>query len=75
MVSTGGSSLPPLTQEALDALTNSVSTDNSFTEQQAYTILTEELDLDKPAVDDIIERLHMRGHLYKVDGDFRLTDT
>lgn len=38
--------------------------------QQAYTILGEEIDLNKTAAEDLIERLHMRGHLYEVDGEF-----
>ncbi|WP_076432790.1 hypothetical protein [Haladaptatus litoreus] len=70
-----GSSLPPLAQEALDTLASSVSDDDSFTEQQAYAILVEELDLNQPAAADIIERLHMHGHLYEVEDGFRLTDS
>lgn len=74
MNSSGGASLPPLTQEALDALASAIPNDETFTEQQAYAILAEDLDLNQPAAEDIIERLHMRGHLYEVDDGFRLTD-
>ena len=42
--------------------------------KHAYTILNEEEDLGRPSAEDIIERLHDKGHLYEVEGKLRLTD-
>lgn len=66
--------LPPLTQDALDALTAAVPANESVSYEQAYRILAEAEDLGQPGAEDIIERLHMHGHLYEVDGQLRLTD-
>ena len=45
-----------------------------LTYEQAYAILNDEEDLERPAAEDIIERLYMKGHLYEVEGKLRLTD-
>ncbi|WP_227380605.1 hypothetical protein [Haladaptatus halobius] len=44
-----------------------------LTSEQAYATLVEEEDLERFAAEDILERLHMRVHVYEVDGHFRLT--
>ncbi|RBI59497.1 hypothetical protein DMJ13_23130 [halophilic archaeon] len=73
--SAGTSRLLPLAQDALDALSTAVPPNESFSYGHAYTILAEEEDLSQPAADDIIERLLLRGHLYEVDGELRLTES
>lgn len=74
MVSNGESPLTPLAQEALDVLVTAVPSEGEFTYEEAYTVLAEEEDLEWPAAKDIVERLHMHGHLYVVEGKLRLTD-
>ena len=68
------SPLTPLAQEALDALARKFSDEGELTYEQAYATLDEEEDLERPAAEDIIERLYMKGHLYEVEGKIRLTD-
>ncbi|MCO8245294.1 MULTISPECIES: hypothetical protein [unclassified Haladaptatus] len=70
----GKSPLTPLAQEALDALASALPDEGELTYEQAYAILKEEEDLGRPAADDIVERLHNKGHLYEVEGKLRLTD-
>ncbi|RBI60257.1 hypothetical protein DMJ13_18080 [halophilic archaeon] len=72
--STEAPRLPPLAQDALDALSAAVPANESFSYDCAYTILAEEEDLSQPAADDVLERLLLRGHLYEVDGLLRLTE-
>ncbi|WP_433631144.1 hypothetical protein [Halomicrococcus sp. NG-SE-24] len=74
MVSDGEPSLSPLAQDALDALISAAPHDDSFSYDHAYTILAEAEDLSHPAADDILERLLMRGYLYEVEGELRLTE-
>ncbi|WP_433633464.1 hypothetical protein [Halomicrococcus sp. NG-SE-24] len=74
MASNGEPSLPPLAQEALDALIAAAPHDDSFSYERAYTILAEAEDLSQPAADDILERLLSRGFLYEVEGELRLTE-
>ena len=74
MVSTGESPLTPLAQEALNALVAAVPSKGELSYEQAYAILNEEEDLERPAAEDIIERLSMKGYLYEVEGNLRLTD-
>ncbi|WP_440008369.1 hypothetical protein [Halomicrococcus sp. SG-WS-1] len=74
MASNGEPTLPPLARDALDALTTTAPHDDSFSYERACTILAEEEGLSQPAADDIIERLLLRGHLYEVDGELRLTE-
>ncbi|WP_433632873.1 hypothetical protein [Halomicrococcus sp. NG-SE-24] len=66
--------LPPLAQDSLDALTAAIPANEGFSYDRAYTILAEEEDLSQPAADDTIERLLLRGHLYEVDGQLRITE-
>ncbi|WP_227380612.1 hypothetical protein [Haladaptatus halobius] len=73
MVYNGESPLTPLAQEALDALTAAVPSEGEFTYEEAYAVLAEEEDLERPAAEDIIERLYMEGHLYEVEGKLRFT--
>ncbi|RBI59512.1 hypothetical protein DMJ13_23210 [halophilic archaeon] len=73
MVLNGEPSLPPLAQDALDALKSAAPHDESFSYDRAYTILAEKEDLSQPAADDTIEHLLLKGHLYEVKGDLRLT--
>ena len=68
------SPLTPLAQEALDALASALPEEGELTYEQAYAILKEEADLGRPAADDIVERLHNKGHVYEVEGKLRLTD-
>ncbi|KZN23087.1 hypothetical protein A4G99_16410 [Haladaptatus sp. R4] len=75
MVSNGTSPLSPLAQEALDALTNALPDEGELTYEQAYAILKEEESLGRPAAEDIVERLYMKGYLYEVEGKLRLTDS
>ena len=72
--STGSPRLPSLAEDALDALAAAVPENEGFSYDRAYTILAEEEDLSQPAADDTIERLLLRGHLYEVDGELRLTE-
>ncbi|WP_423746521.1 hypothetical protein V5735_19835 [Haladaptatus sp. SPP-AMP-3] len=74
MVSNGTSPLTPLAQEALDALASALPNEGELTYEQTYAILKKEEDLRRPAADDIVERLHNKGHLYEVEGKLRLTD-
>ena len=74
MVSDGEPSLSPLAQDALDALVAVAPPDDSFSYDRAYTILADEEDLSQPAADDILERLLMRGYLYEIEGELRLTE-
>ncbi|WP_227380948.1 hypothetical protein [Haladaptatus halobius] len=74
MVSDGESPLTPLAQEALDALAKRLPDEGELTYEQAYAILKEDEDLERPAAEDIVERLYMKGHLYEVEGKLRLTD-
>lgn len=74
MVSNGTSPLSPLAQEALDALATALPDEGELTYEQAYAILRDEEDLERPAAEDIVERLSMKGHLYEVEGKLRLTD-
>ena len=74
MSSNGTSPLTPLAQDALDALATALPDAGELTYEQAYAILNDEEDLERPAAEDIIERLYMKGHLYEVDGKLRLTD-
>ena len=68
------SPLTPLAQEALEALARRLPDERELTYEHAYAILKEEEDLERPAAEDIIERLYMKGHLYEVEGKIRLTD-
>ena len=63
-----------LAQEALEALASTIPPDSEFTYEQAYAALAEKEDLERPAAEDIIERLYNKGHLYEVEGKLRLTD-
>ena len=74
MPSNGTSPLTPLAQDALNALEKGLPSERELTYEQAYAILKEEENLERPAAEDIIERLYMNGHLYEVDGKLRLTD-
>jgi hypothetical protein len=74
MPSNGTSPLTPLAQDALDALEKGLPSERELTYEQAYAILKEEENLERPAAEDIIERLYMNGHLYEVEGKLRLTD-
>lgn len=74
MVSNGESSLTPLAQDTLDALAKELPEEGKLTYQQAYAILNEQEDLERPAAEDIIEWLYMRGHIYEVEGKIRITD-
>jgi hypothetical protein len=74
MVPNRKSPLTPLAQEALDALAKGLPDEGELTYEQAYTILKEQEDLERPAAKDIVERLYMKGHLYEVEGKLRLTD-
>jgi hypothetical protein len=71
MSSNGTSPLTPLAQ---DALATALPDAGELTYEQAYAILNDEEDLERPAAEDIIERLYMKGHLYEVEGKIRLTD-
>ncbi|RBI59761.1 hypothetical protein DMJ13_21825 [halophilic archaeon] len=72
--SIGSPRLPPLAQDSLDALSAAIPEHEGFSYDRAYTILAEEEDLSQPAADDTLERLLLRGHLYEVDGELRLTE-
>ncbi|RBI60142.1 hypothetical protein DMJ13_20560 [halophilic archaeon] len=74
MVSNSAPLLPPLAQDGFDALISAAPHDDSFSYDRAYTILVEEEDLSQPAAGDILERLLLRGYLYEVDGELRLTE-
>ncbi|WP_227379515.1 hypothetical protein [Haladaptatus halobius] len=74
MVPNEKSPLTPLAQEALDTLAKELPEEGEFTYKQAYATLKEEEDLERPAAEDIIERLYMKGHLYEIEGKLRLTD-
>ncbi|GAA0252900.1 hypothetical protein ACFFQF_33400 [Haladaptatus pallidirubidus] len=74
MVSNETSPLTPLAQEALDALARALPDERELTYEQAYVVLAEEEDLERPAAEDIIERLYNKGHVYEVEGKLRLTD-
>jgi hypothetical protein len=74
MVSNEKTPLTPLAQEALDALVKELPDEGELTYERAYSILDEEEDLERPAAEDIVERLYMKGHLYEVEGRLRLTD-
>jgi hypothetical protein len=74
MISNRQSPLTPLAQDALDALANALPSEGELTYEHAYAILKNSEDLDQPAAEDIIERLYMRGHIYEVEGNIRLTD-
>jgi hypothetical protein len=74
MVENEKSPLTPLAQEALDALARALPDEGELTYEQAYAILKEEEDLERPAAEDIIERLYMKGHLYEVEEKLRFTD-
>ncbi|WP_433632869.1 hypothetical protein [Halomicrococcus sp. NG-SE-24] len=74
MVSDGEPPLSPLAQDALEALISAAPHNDSFSYDRAYTILAEAEDLSQPAADDILERLLMRGYLYEVEGELRLTE-
>ncbi|WP_266080015.1 hypothetical protein [Haladaptatus caseinilyticus] len=74
MNSDGKSPLTPLAQEAIDAFAMAVPSGEEFSYDQAYTILAEEEDLERPAAEDIVEQLYMKGYLYEVEGKFRITD-
>jgi len=68
------SSLTPLAQEALDALARRLPDEAELTYEDAYAILKEEENLERPAAEDITERLYNKGHVYEVEGKIRLTD-
>ncbi|WP_435158346.1 hypothetical protein [Haladaptatus sp. DFWS20] len=68
------SPLTPLAQEALDALGRELPAEGEVTYEQAYSILKEEEELNRPSATDIVERLYNKGHLYEVEGKLRLTD-
>ncbi|MCO8244712.1 hypothetical protein [Haladaptatus sp. AB643] len=70
----GKSPLTSLAQEALDALASTIPPGGELTYEQAYAVLAEKEDLERPAAEDIIERLYMKGHLYEVEEKLRLTD-
>jgi hypothetical protein len=74
MVPNGKSPLTPLAHDALDALVGRFADERELSYERAYTILNEEEDLDRPAAEDIIEQLYMKGYLYEVEGTLRLTD-
>jgi hypothetical protein len=67
--------LPPFARDALDALTAAVPANESFSYDRAYSILADKEDLSRPEADDIVERLLLRGYLYEVDGELRLTES
>jgi hypothetical protein len=75
MVSDGESPLTPLARKALDALAKEFPDEGELTYDEAYTILKEEEDIERPAAKDIVERLYMKGYLYEVEGKIRLTDS
>ncbi len=74
MVSNETSPLSPLAQEALDALASTIPPGGELTDEQAYAVLAEKEDIERPAAEDIIERLYNKGHVYEVKGKLRLTD-
>jgi hypothetical protein len=73
--SKGTSPLSSLAQDALDTLASVVPNDGELTYGDAYEVRAQEDNLQQPAAADIIERLHMRGYLYEIEGGFRLTDS
>ncbi|WP_084157180.1 hypothetical protein [Haladaptatus cibarius] len=74
MVSTDESPLTPLAQDALEALASTIPPGDELTYEQAYAVLAEKEDLERPTAEDIIERLYNKGHVYEVEGKLRLTD-
>ncbi|WP_423747311.1 hypothetical protein V5735_24170 (plasmid) [Haladaptatus sp. SPP-AMP-3] len=68
------SPLTPLAQEALEALASIISPGGELTYEQAYAVLAEKEEFERPAAEDIIERLYNKGHVYEVEGKLRLTD-
>ncbi|WP_423747356.1 hypothetical protein V5735_24425 (plasmid) [Haladaptatus sp. SPP-AMP-3] len=67
------SPLISLVQDALEAPGSDPTGDESASEQ-AYAVLAAKEALERPATEDIIERLYSKGHLYSVEGKLRLTD-
>lgn len=75
MSSKGTLRLTSLAQDTLDTLASAVPNDGELTYGDAYEVQAQEDDLQQPAAADIIERLHMHGHLYEVEDGFHLTDS
>jgi hypothetical protein len=74
MISNRRSPLTPLAQESLETLASELPSEGELSYEHAYAILKDHEELARPAAEDIIERLYMRGHIYEVEGKIRLTD-
>lgn len=65
--------LSPMAEAALTHLCAHFDPDEPFTYEQAAYVL-QSRDMEQLLVDDLLEMLLLRGYLYKVDDDLRITD-
>ncbi|MFH5844689.1 hypothetical protein [Haladaptatus sp. CMAA 1909] len=64
--------LPPMTEEALSHLRTRFGSGESFTYEQADQVLRAH-DIEAVLIDDLLETLLLRGYLYEVGDDLRIT--
>ncbi|GKZ15425.1 hypothetical protein HAL_33060 [Haladaptatus sp. T7] len=65
--------LSPMATEALTHLRTRFGSSESFTYEQAGRVLREH-DIESVLVDDLLETLLLRGYLYEVGDNLRITD-
>ncbi len=64
--------LTSLEKEALNHLYSNFGSDESFTYNQAYRCLQKH-EMEQLLAEDLLEALLLRGYLYKVNGNLRIT--
>lgn len=62
-----------MAEEALTHLRDHFEPDESFTYEHATQVLRTH-DMEQLLADDLLETLLLRGYLYEVDDDLRITD-
>ncbi|WP_458210917.1 hypothetical protein [Haladaptatus sp. NG-SE-30] len=66
-------SLSPMAEEALSHLRSNFASDESFTYEHAKDVLRRH-DMESVLADDLLETLLLRGYLYEVGDDLRITE-
>lgn len=66
-------SLSPMAEETLTHLRGRFEPEESFTYEQAKHVLQSH-DMESALADDLLETLLLRGYLYEVDDELRITE-
>lgn len=65
--------LTPFAEEALSHLRSHFDANESLTYEQAIDVLQTH-DMEQPLADELLETLLLRGYIYEVDDELRITE-